>query len=92
MLALTNVTAREQRVRFSEAELGRGATSWRDLVGGQSLRIQGGHLEATLRPYGILWLSASGCDADAHAPPAASAVAKNGPAVRSEATITGVGC
>jgi sucrose phosphorylase len=58
VLALTNVTAREQRVSFSETELGRGGAIWRDLLSGQSLRIQGGRLEATLRPYGILWLSA----------------------------------
>lgn len=58
VLALTNVTAREQRLLLPAGELGERHEHWRDLISGQAVRVQGGELAVTLRPYGILWLSA----------------------------------
>jgi sucrose phosphorylase len=60
VLAVTNVTAREQRVSFSESELGARSLEWRDLVSGRTLNAASdGALEVTLRPYGVVWLTPS---------------------------------
>jgi sucrose phosphorylase len=56
VLALTNVTALEQRVRFEDAEIGPRASAWTDLVSGRKTRTHGG-LDVVLRPYGVLWLA-----------------------------------
>ena len=57
VLALTNVTAQEQRVRFSPSEVGGHADAWLDLISSKILRTPGGEVEVTLRPYGVLWLT-----------------------------------
>jgi len=57
VLALTNVTPREQRVRFSEAELGGGESTWRDAITGLVLDAGEGGLDVALHPYGVLWLT-----------------------------------
>jgi sucrose phosphorylase len=56
VLALTNVTALEQRVRLPKDVLGAGATAWTDLVSGRRQRTRG-DLDVVLRPYGVLWLT-----------------------------------
>jgi len=61
VLALTNVTAREQAVTLGSDQLGGAAGSWRDLISGRAHRSEaGGGLEVLLRPYGILWLTPDG--------------------------------
>jgi glycosidase len=57
VLALTNVTAQEQRLRFSPSEVGGRADAWRDLISSKILRTPGGEMDLTLRPYGVLWLT-----------------------------------
>jgi hypothetical protein len=58
VLALTNVTAEERQVRLTADELGGRHRGWRDLVSGRPFsgsRDEG--LDASLRPYGVLWLT-----------------------------------
>jgi glycosidase len=57
VLALTNVTAAEQRVAFRTTEIG-GAPAWRDLLSGRQQRALEGVLELLLRPYEVVWLRA----------------------------------
>jgi sucrose phosphorylase len=57
VLALTNVTALEQRVRLSDADLGSRVDAWRDLISGQGVQRTRGGLDIALRPYGVLWLT-----------------------------------
>jgi sucrose phosphorylase len=60
VLAVTNLLPCEQRVSFSEAELGPRSPEWRDLVSGRVLRATSdGGLALTLRPYGLVWLTPS---------------------------------
>jgi sucrose phosphorylase len=60
VLAVTNLTPREQRVSFGEAELGGRSLEWSDLVSGRTLHATSdGALEVTLRPYGVVWLTPS---------------------------------
>jgi hypothetical protein len=56
VLALTNITALEQRVRFADGELGARASAWTDLFSGRRQRTHG-DLDVVLRPYGVLWLT-----------------------------------
>jgi len=56
VLALTNVTALEQRVRLPKDVLGARASAWTDLVSGRRQRTRG-DLDVVLRPYGVLWLT-----------------------------------
>jgi sucrose phosphorylase len=57
VLALTNVTDRRQRARFSDADLGDARRAWRDAIGGEVFYRDDRGLEVTLRPYGVLWLT-----------------------------------
>jgi sucrose phosphorylase len=60
VLAVTNLTPREQRVSFGEAELGGRSLEWSDLVSGRTLHATSdGALEVPLRPYGVVWLTPS---------------------------------
>ena len=60
VLAVTNVTQREQRLYFVEADLGARSLQWRDLVSERTLHAASdGALEVTLRPYGVMWLTPS---------------------------------
>ena len=58
IVALTNVTAQEQRVALDEAALGGRAPGLRDLLSGRRFGLRDGRLELTLRPYGVAWLEA----------------------------------
>ena len=57
VLALTNVSEREQEVRFSAGEMGVAAERWEDLLGGRVVEAKGGRLEARLGPYEVVWLT-----------------------------------
>jgi len=57
VLALTNVSEREQAVRFSADEVGVAAERWEDLLSGKVLEAKGGRLEARLGPYEVVWLT-----------------------------------
>jgi sucrose phosphorylase len=58
VVALTNVTAREQAVSLTAEQAGGAAPWWRDLVAGQSrAAAASGGLELRLRPYAVLWLT-----------------------------------
>ncbi|HEX9764165.1 MAG TPA: alpha-glucosidase C-terminal domain-containing protein, partial [Candidatus Acidoferrales bacterium] len=57
VLALTNVSEREQAVRFSADEMGVAAERWEDLLSGKVLEAKGGRLEARLGPYEVVWLT-----------------------------------
>lgn len=56
VLALTNITALEQRVRFTDGELGARTSAWTDLFSGRRQRTRG-DLDVVLRPYGVVWLT-----------------------------------
>jgi sucrose phosphorylase len=60
VLALTNVTAREQRVSVPLGETGATAPDWRDALSGRSVAAGEGRLDVALRPYGVLWLEPAG--------------------------------
>ena len=60
VLALTNVTAREQRVSVGLPETGSAAALWRDALSGRAVAARGGRLEVALRPYGVSWLEPAG--------------------------------
>jgi sucrose phosphorylase len=58
VVALTNVTAREQAVKLTAEQAGGTAPSWRDLISGQArAATAGGGLELRLRAYAVLWLT-----------------------------------
>jgi sucrose phosphorylase len=57
VLAVTNVTAREQTFRCSRAELGSDAESWHDLLLGQRVAAGADGIELHLPPYAVMWLS-----------------------------------
>ncbi len=57
LLALTNVTASETRVRVPIGEIG-GAPLWRDVLSPARYQASGGVLSVVLPPYGVAWLSA----------------------------------
>lgn len=56
VLALTNVTATEQRVCFPQSDLGGASPLWRDLITARAREARGADLDVTLRPYEVLWL------------------------------------
>jgi sucrose phosphorylase len=56
VVALTNVTAQDQRVAFDEAALGGRAGSYRDLLSGRRFPARDGRLELLLRAYAVVWL------------------------------------
>ncbi|MCI0403567.1 MAG: hypothetical protein L0212_08600 [Acidobacteria bacterium] len=57
MLALTNVSDREQAVAYSTEEIGIPSPLWRDLLSEKGVGMNGGRLEARLAPYEVLWLT-----------------------------------
>lgn len=56
VVALTNVTAAEQRVTLDAAVLG-GPDAIKDLITGRLAPLRGGRLDTALRPYGLVWLA-----------------------------------
>jgi sucrose phosphorylase len=57
VLALTNVSDREQAVSFSEKETGVASRLWRDLLSERGVEGRDGRLETRLAPYEVLWLT-----------------------------------
>lgn len=57
LIALTNVTDREQRVRLAVADIG-GSPLWQDVLSRARHQASDGVLSLRLPPYGIAWLSA----------------------------------
>jgi sucrose phosphorylase len=57
VLALTNVTDREQVFSIPPEELGAAATWWRDLLSHTRVGAAGGTLEVALAPYAVQWLT-----------------------------------
>lgn len=57
VLALTNVTARNQELSLSGQEVGVRCSAWRDILTDIILPAQEGALKATMKPYQILWLT-----------------------------------
>ncbi len=57
VLALTNVSDREQEARFSAEELGRAAERWEDLLSGRVVQGKGGRLDMRLAPYEVAWFA-----------------------------------
>jgi sucrose phosphorylase len=55
--ALTNVTGQPQRVALRDLDPGGRAAAWRDILTSRVFPGTGGGLEATLRPYEVLWLT-----------------------------------
>jgi sucrose phosphorylase len=56
VLALTNVTAREQELRVALTDLGELHPVWRDLLTDSVVRAGGGTLRVTLGAYEVVWL------------------------------------
>ncbi len=57
LVALTNVTAGDVRVRMPVADIG-GSSLWRDVLSRARYQAAGGELSVTLPPYGVAWLAA----------------------------------
>ncbi len=57
VLALTNVSDREQAVAYSREELSIPSPLWRDLLSEKGVGMNGGRLEVRLAPYEVLWLT-----------------------------------
>jgi sucrose phosphorylase len=57
VLALTNVTAREQRISFSEEDLGSSSEAWGGILSDQTVHAEHGILDITLMPYQVMWLT-----------------------------------
>ncbi len=57
VLALINVTSREQAYTVPLGELGAVARGWHDRITETGYRFYGGHVEVILEPYQIMWLS-----------------------------------
>src|SRR5262249_40410250 len=57
VLAVTNVTARPQQVRFSDEELGDPRRAWRDVMSRELLGRRSGGLEVALKPYRVVRLA-----------------------------------
>ena len=57
VLALTNVTAQEQRVRFSSEETGSSSEVWRGILSDHTVNTAQGILDITLMPYQVIWLT-----------------------------------
>ncbi len=58
LVALTNVTSGEVRLRLPVTEIG-GATLWRDVLSDARYQASEGTLSVALPPYGVAWLVAS---------------------------------
>jgi sucrose phosphorylase len=57
VLALTNVSDREQTFRCARADLGSDAVEWQDLLLRRRVAVAGNRLELRLAPYAVVWLS-----------------------------------
>jgi sucrose phosphorylase len=57
LLALTNVTQREQIFQISREELGGGSPSWTDLLSHRRVAVSAAGLELRLGPYAVSWLA-----------------------------------
>lgn len=58
VLALTNVSSREQPESIASAQLGTPASAWRDLLSARRFVPRDGALCLRLQPYDVLWLEA----------------------------------
>ena len=56
ILCITNVTARDQHMKFDTNEIGLNVESWHDILSGNSLTSPNGILSLNLRPYDVFWL------------------------------------
>ena len=57
VLALTNVTAQEQQVRFSKKDVGSSSEVWRGILSDHTVHIVQGMLDIILAPYQVMWLT-----------------------------------
>ena len=57
VLAMTNVTGREVRLKVPLADVGVEARLWQDLLTKKAWEARRGVLDLTLGPYGVLWLA-----------------------------------
>jgi len=60
VVALTNVTATEQRLSLDLAALGGRESHFRDLLSGRRHAVRDARLDVVLRPYGVAWLASPG--------------------------------
>ncbi|HET7291400.1 MAG TPA: sugar phosphorylase [Vicinamibacteria bacterium] len=60
VVALTNVTARDQVLSLDVGSLGGGVAAWSDLLSRRRFAVKDGRLETTLRPYAVVWLAPAG--------------------------------
>jgi sucrose phosphorylase len=58
VLALTNVSGREQDIRLPAGELGFEGKAWLDLLSEKRFPTQEGTLALRMKPYEVLWLKA----------------------------------
>ena len=56
VLALTNVSAHEQRAQFTSKQLGVTTPVWKDMLGDRTIPSVDGGLELALESYEVLWL------------------------------------
>jgi glucosylglycerate phosphorylase len=56
ILAITNVTGREIQLEIPLSEVGVEEEAWQDLLSDVTWNAREGVMEATLEPYGVLWL------------------------------------
>ncbi len=58
VIALTNVTARNQRINIPGRDAGRQFEAWEDILTGERVTVNGnGILSVALKPYQVMWLS-----------------------------------
>jgi sucrose phosphorylase len=57
VVALVNVSARRQQVRFSAPEIGLGSSSWIDILTDERFPSSDGGIATTLEPFQIRWFS-----------------------------------
>jgi sucrose phosphorylase len=60
VLAVTNVSDREQTFSCPREDLGTGARAWQDLVSRRPVEATPDGIEVILEPYGVLWLEPCG--------------------------------
>jgi sucrose phosphorylase len=69
IMTLANVTASEQRLALSLAELDSNEIEWRDLLSDRVISAVEGVLEVELEPYDVVWLKPAGKIQPAHLSP-----------------------
>jgi sucrose phosphorylase len=69
IMTLANVTASEQRIALSLAELDSNEIEWRDLLSDRVISAREGVLEVELDPYDVVWLKPAGEIQPAHLSP-----------------------